>query len=170
MYAIWFVFEKDDREYVSNIIKELNAQYKSQIFVPHITAYGLVDADLDVLDKIVLNSIKGEKPFTVEKKSISYSDDFWKTVFVEIHPNKELVRIHDRLTKSLASFGKYEFEPHVSLIYKKMNPEQKKNLIASLDVKNRFKINGICIMQFSEDISKWMIVRQYNLDSKLSLF
>lgn len=74
------------------------------------------------------------------------------------------MRINDRLTKSLGSFGKYEFKPHAGLIYKKMNPDQKKKLAESLNVKNRFKINGICIQQFSEDISKWTIVRQYNLD------
>jgi len=164
MFAVWFIFENDDQKHLSQIIKKLSMQYDAPVFLPHITAYGLVDTRLDTLDKIVSNSIKGEKPFTVEKKSISYSDDFWKAIFVEIHPNKELVRINDRLTKSLGSFGKYEIKPHASLIYKEMNPDQKKKLAESLDVKNRFKINGICIQQFSEDISKWMIVRQYNLD------
>ena len=70
MYAIWFVFEKNDTEYFSNIIKELSVKYNSQAFAPHITAYGLVDVDLDVLDKIVTNSIQGEKQFVIQKNNI----------------------------------------------------------------------------------------------------
>ena len=50
-----FVFKKDDREYVSNIIKKVSIQYKSQVFVPHITAYGLVDVDLHVLNENFLS-------------------------------------------------------------------------------------------------------------------
>jgi len=164
MFAIWFVFKKEDSMYLSQIIKELSRQYNSSIFVPHITVYGLVDADLDVLNKIVLDSIKGEKSIIVETNSISYSDDFWKTLFIEICTNDHLKNINKRLSESLISFSKYEFKPHVSLIYKEMNRDEKKKLANSLHIKKSFEIIGICIQQFSEDIKKWGIVREYVLD------
>jgi len=135
MYAVWFVFEKNDTEYFSNIIKELSIKYNSQTFSPHITAYGLIDVDLDVLDKIVTNSIQGEKQFVVEKSTISYSDIFWKTLFVEFSPHKQLDRINKKLTESLESISKYEFIPHVSLIYKKMNQDEQEKLVNSISIK-----------------------------------
>jgi len=164
MFAVWFVFEKEETEYFSDIIQELSIQYNSQVFAPHITAYGLVDTDLEVLDKIVTNSIKGEKQFVVEKNNISYSDDFWKTLFVEFYPNEQLERINKRLTESLGSFSKYEFKPHASLIYKKMNQDEQKKLADSIIIKEHFKITGMWIQQFNEDIEKWKIVRKYDLD------
>ena len=164
MFAVWFVFEKEDIKYLSQTIKELSTQYNSSVFVPHITAYGLVDANLEIIDKIVSDSIKGEKSFIVEKNSISYSDDFWKTLFIEIYPNDQLEKINKRLTESLNSFSKYEFKPHVSLIYKKMNLDEKEKLANTLHIKKSFKITGICIQQFYEDIEKWQIVREYILD------
>ena len=164
MYAIWLVFEKNDTYYFSNIIKELSTQYNSQVFEPHITVYGLVDVDLDELDKIVADSIQGEKQFVVEKNKVSYSDDFWKTLFVEFKPNIQLERISKKLTKSLESFSKYEFKPHVSLIYKKMNQDEQKKLSSSINIKEHFKITGMVIQQFNEDIEKWKIVRKYDLD------
>ena len=164
MFAIWFVFEKEDSKYLLQKIKELSIQYNCSVFVPHITAYGLIDADLNVVDKIVSDSIKGEKSIIVEKNSISYSNNFWKALFIEICPNDQLKRINKRLTESLISFSKYEFKPHVSLIYKEMNLDEKEKLVNTLHIKNSFKITGVCIQQFSEDIEKWKIVREYVLN------
>ena len=163
MYAIWFVFEKNDAEYFSNIINDLSRKYNSQPFKPHITAYGLVDIDLDKLDKIVANSTQEEKKFVLEKSNVSYSDIFWKTLFVEFKPNAQIKRINKKLTDSLESFSKYEFISHTSLIYKKMNPEEQKKLASSIDVKKYFKVNGMAIQQFHEDLEKWKIVRNYEL-------
>ncbi len=163
MYAIWFVFEKNDAEYFASIINELSTKLNSQPFKPHITAYGLVDIDLDELDKIVANSVQGEKQFVIEKSNVSYSDVFWKTLFVEFQPNKQLERINKKLTESLESFSKYEFIPHVSLIYKKMNQDEQEKLANSINIKEHFKVTGLCIQQFNEDIEKWKIVRKYEL-------
>ena len=161
MYAIWFVFEKNDAEYLSNIINELSSKYDSQPFKPHITAYGLVDIELDKLDKIVANSIQDEKQFVLEKSNVSYSDVFWKTLFVEFQPNEQINRINKKLTDSLESFSKYEFIPHASLIYKKMDFEEQKKLARSVDIKKHFKVNGMAIQQFHKDLEKWKIVRNY---------
>ena len=161
MYAIWFVFEKKDTKYFSDIIKELSKQYNSQPFAPHITAYGLVDVDIDELDKIVSDSIQGEKQVTIEKNNVSYSDVFWKTLFVEFQPNEQLERINKKLTESLESFSKYEFIPHVSLIYKKMDQEEQEKLANFINIKEHFKVTGMWIQKFNEDIEKWKIVRKY---------
>ncbi|KAF6247660.1 hydrolase [Nitrosopumilus sp. b3] len=161
MCAIWFVFEKKDTDYFANIINDLSSKYNAHPFKPHITAYGLVNIDLDELDNIVRNSIQGEKQFIIEKSSVSYSDVFWKTLFVEFHPNKPLTRINKKLTESLDSISKYEFIPHVSLIYKKMNPDEQEKLAFSISIKNNFKVTGMWIQKFHEDIDKWRIVKKY---------
>ena len=164
MYAIWFTFDEKDEQYLTEKIRELSIEYDSQPFSPHITAYGLVDTQLEELDKFVLAVIKDEKKFNVEKTKISCSDDFWKTVFVEFTKNNYLQRINSKLTESLESFSKYEFKPHASLIYKKMGKEAKTKLTESVKIKDNFTISGMCIQEFSEDISKWKIVRKYQFE------
>ena len=163
MYAIWFVLEKNDTEYFTNIINELSTKYNAQPFKPHITAYGLVDVDLEELDKIVVKSIQGEKQFVIKKSNISYSDVFWKTLFVEFQPNEQLERINKKLTKSLQSFSKYDFIPHVSLIYKKMKESEQKKMADTIEIKEKFKVNAMWIQKFHKDIDKWEIVRKYEL-------
>jgi len=95
---------------------------------------------------------------------VLFSDNFWKTLFVEFYPNKQFERINKKLTESLGSYRKYEFKPHVSLIYKKMSKDEQKKLADGIVIKENFKITGMWIQQFSDDIEKWEIVSKYDLD------
>ena len=164
MFAVWYLFDNNDADYLFKIIKDLAKKYHASTFIPHITAYGLLDIDLKTLDEMILRSIQGVKSFTVEKNIINFSDDFWKTLFVEIIPNKHLVKINNTLAKKLTQFSKYEFQPHVSLLYKDMKQSQKQSLVDNLDIKTNFRISELCIQQFSENIEEWKLVRKYPFD------
>ena len=164
MYAVLFLFEKNDKEYLSQIISKLSNQYESPIFTPHVTAYGLVDTSLEVLDKIILESINGTKSFNIKKNTISFSDDFWKALFIDFNSNDNMLKINKHLTKHLSRFSKYEFKPHASLIYKEISQEKKQRLANNLEIKNSFKITGIGIQVFSERIEEWKITREHKLD------
>jgi len=161
MFAVWALFDNYDQDYLYQKIQELSRLYESPIFIPHITAYGLVDTSLETIDKIVLDSIKGVLPFNIEKNVINFSDNFWKTLFIEIKPNDYLENINKKLTERLSQFSKYEFLPHVSLIYKEMSQDNKQKLANELDIKNNFRISRMGILQFSEKIENWKIVREY---------
>ena len=163
MYAVLLLFEKNDKEYLSQIISKLSNQYGSQFFTPHVTVYGLVDTSLEVLDEIILDSINGIKSFNIEKNTISFSKDFWKTLFIEFNSNASMVKINKNLTKHLSEFAKYELKPHASFIYKEMNLEEKQRLSDTHEIKNSFKITGIGIQVFSERIEEWKVVREHKL-------
>jgi 2'-5' RNA ligase len=162
MFAIWFLFDKNDEEYIHHIILNLSKKYKSTVFLPHLTVYGLIEIPLEVIDRIVFKIIKDVKPFSIEKIGINYSDDLWKSLFIEIKQNQYLNKINKKLTNELFKFSKYEFLPHVSLIYKKMSEKEKEQLANDLNIKNSFLISKIGILHFSEKILDWKIVREYN--------
>jgi len=163
MYAVLFLFEKNDEKYLSEIISKLSNQYGTPIFTPHVTVYGLVDASLEVLDKIVLESIQGTKSFNIKKNTILFSEDLGKTLFIDFHSNASMIKVNKYLTKHLIRFEKYEFKPHASLIYKKMSQEEKQKLANTLEIKNSFKITGIVIQEFPERVEDWKVVRKYQL-------
>ncbi len=164
MFAVWYLFDKDDEDYLFEIINDLAKKYDAPSFIPHITAYGLLNIDLKTLDDKILETIQKIKSFSVETNTINFSDDFWKTLFVEILPNKHLVKINNNLTKNLSQFSKYEFLPHISLLYKNMEKNQKQFLAESLVMKKNFKIIGMGIQQFSENIKEWKLVRRYSFN------
>ena len=163
MFAVWFLFGKEDTRYLEHIIKDLAAQYNSPFFMPHITVYGLVDSNLETLDNLILESINGVKPFLVEKNSISYSDDFWKTLFIEIKQNLHLNSINEKLKNGLSKFSNYEFSPHISVIYKKMTDDEQKFIAQNINVKNDFLVSKIVIHEFSNNVEDWKIVKEHDL-------
>jgi len=164
MFVIWFLFDESDQEHIFQIIKELSNQYDCPAFIPHITALGLINTEFEEIDKIILNSIKGIKSFFIEKNKLSFSDEFWKTLFIDISPNKNLTEINQKLKKNLLSVQKYDFLPHISLMYKNISKNEKQKLVTSLITKNSFKISRLGILEFSQNIEEWKIIKKYSLN------
>lgn len=164
MYALWYLFDKDDTEYLFKIIKDLAKKYDAPIFIPHITAYGLLDIELNTLDEKILGIIQDLSPFFIEKNKLDFSDNLWKTLFVDILPNTHLEKINKHLTLQFSDLFQYEFLPHISLIYKNMGSTVKHLLAENLEIKKNFRIIGLGIQQFSENIEEWEVVREYKFN------
>lgn len=163
MFAIWLTFEKEDEEYLEKIINELSKKYNSILFKPHITIWGLTDIELNKIIK-TCNSIAIEiQSFNVEFSNISYSKKFWKTVFVNLKTNKNMIKIYNNLENEFLKKINYVFEPHISLIYSNMKKENKKDILNNLKIKNQFKISSISILKYSDKIENWEIVKKINL-------
>lgn len=163
MYAIWLTFSKNDREYLKKIIDEISEKYHAPKFEPHITVYGLVDSELSLIDNIAKEVIRDHGSFFVDKSEILQSEDLWKTVYIELKMNNQLEEIHKNIKKHFERISKYEFNPHISLIYKVLPLEEKIKIIKELDIKNEFIISKLVVQKFFSDVEKWKIVKEYNL-------
>lgn len=161
-YATWLTFSDDDEKYLSKVINSLASQHSAPEFIPHITVYGLIQTRLDELEKVI-KKISQMPSFLVKKESILFSDNFWKTVYVQLQRDDSLDKIHLSLKESFKKYGDYEFNPHASLIYKKTSNSEKEEIIKKLSIKEEFHVTGIAIQEFNEEISKWKIQRHYRL-------
>lgn len=163
MHAIWLTFSKSDREYLKKIIDKISEKYHAPKCKPHITIYGLVDSEMRLIDSIVKEATQNCNSFLVKKSEILQSDELWKTVYIELKMNSQIDWIHKNLKKHFEKISKYEFNPHISLIYKILPMEEKIKIINELDIKDEFIINNLVIQKFFPDIEKWKIVKEYNL-------
>jgi 2'-5' RNA ligase len=163
MHAIWLCFSKNDREYLKNIINRLSEKYQTPKFEPHITVYGLMDSEINLIDKVVEEIAINAKSSIVTKSEILQSEDLWKTVYVELKINNQLESIHRNLKNNFERISKYEFKPHISLIYKFLPRKEKLKIIEGLDIKNSFIVDKIAIQKFFTNIEKWKIVKEYEL-------
>ncbi len=163
MYAIWLTFSKSDREYLKDIINEISEKYQAPKFEPHITIYGLIDLDINQIDKITEKITLNQNSFLVKKSDILQSEELWKTVFIEVKINQQMQSIHKNLKKYFEIILKYKFNPHISLIYKILPLEERMKIINGLEIKNEFQISDLAIQKFFPDIEKWKIVKEYNL-------
>jgi 2'-5' RNA ligase len=163
MHAIWLTFSKNDREYLKKIIDEISEKYHAPKFEPHITVYGLVDSELRLIDSIAKEITLDCNSFFVKKSEILQSEELWKTVYIELKMNNQLEEIHKNLKKHFERISKYEFNPHISLIYKILPIEEKIKIINELDIKSEFIINSLVVQKFFPDVEKWKIVKEYKI-------
>ena len=163
MHAIWLTFSKSDRDYLKKISDTISEKYQAPKFEPHITIYGLVDSEISLIDSIAKEVILNCNSFLVKKSEILQSEELWKTVYIELKMNAQLELIHKNLKKHFEKILKYEFNPHISLIYKILPIQEKIKIINELDIKKEFMINKLVVQKFFSDIEKWKIVKEYNL-------
>ena len=163
MFVTWLTFQKDDEDFLQDIINELSKKYNSVSFEPHITACGLSNIELDKISKICENISARFEPFNVEFLNISYSDDLWKTLFVNLKTSMIMNEIYDNLRNEFQKIEKYVFEPHISLIYKNMSTSDKKEISKNLKLKKQFRIDSISILHYSDKIENWEIVEKFIL-------
>lgn len=161
MFAIWLLPTKNDTKYLSSIITNLSRKFNSPTFLPHITIYGLVDAPLSIIEDAITTAISNLSSFTVKKSEINYSDNIWKTIFINIVPNQELKSINEKLAQKLDQYTNYEFLPHISLMYKKIARSEKVKVIDNLHIKNEFLMDRIAIQQYSDNVHEWKNVRYF---------
>lgn len=156
MYSVWAEPVEKDAKYLSQIIDGLGKKYDSPIFCPHITLYGKI-RDKSVA-KFSINNCRMIKKFAVKTTSLAFSDDLWKTVFVNTEKSQNLLRVHDAIKKTVPPHPKYEFNPHISLIYKKLEIHEKQAIVDSLKVKQRLTFDKITVIASSNDVKKWKVI------------
>ena len=163
MFAIWLTFQKNDEDFLQQIINDLSKKYNSISFKPHITGYGLITMELDKISIICKNISSRFQPFSVEFLNILYSNDLWKTLFVNLKTSIIINEIHNNLKNEFQKIETDVLDPHISLIYKNMPSNYKKEIIKNLKLKKQFKINSISILNYSNKIENWKIVEKFIL-------
>ena len=163
MYAIWLTFSQNDKKYLRKIITNIAKKYHAPEFEPHITIYGLIDIEINLIKKILKKIAKNNKSFITRKTKILQSNNLWKTIYIELENQKEFTKIYQNLKECFEQIEKYEFSPHISLVYKILSTTEKTEIINQLDIKKEFTIEQIVILKFFPEVEKWEIVEKYDL-------
>lgn len=152
-YSIWLMPSDSDKVYLSSMIQSLFDAYDAPPFEPHCTIYSSVD-DLESA-KTIIDQLNF-KPFEAKVNGLSQSDYIWKTIIFELETNPHLLLLHYLFDQAM--LDPYTFEPHVSLIYKKMGEGERERIIQSLSIMSKINFDRIAIVNTSEPVSEWTSV------------
>lgn len=128
-YSIWLLFEKNIEDYFQSIIIQLSSQFNSPEFHPHITLIaGLEGDEIELMKKF--EHFSQLKSFNVVTRKVSCSDEFYRSLFIEVEKSFELKNIFEFATKVFNIKIDFEnFNPHISLLYSFEKSEVKLKVI-----------------------------------------
>lgn len=158
MISIWLCPDYNNELYLQNVINCLSDIHNSPRFSPHCTLVSGIKSNKHELENIIDNSIDNIGPIIVKSKRISYKNFLWKTVFIELVVSKDLKSLQNSIYNEIKSNIDYKFDPHISLIYKLMHNNIKKEIINSLHLKNSFKMDKIVAVKTGQNILDWKII------------
>ncbi len=158
MISIWLCPDYNNELYLQNVINCLSDIHNSPRFSPHCTLVSGIKSNKHELENIIDNSIDNIGPIIVKSKKISYTNILWKTVFIELVVSKDLKSLQNSIYNEIKSNIDYKFDPHISLIYKLMPNDIKKEIINSLNLKNSFKMDKIVAVKTVQNILDLKII------------
>lgn len=152
-YSIWLEPALDDKRYLFRTISRLAKSHNAPVFSPHITLYSSI-TDLSLARK-ALCDCKALQSIRTGHCGLGSSDYLWKTLYVKIRPDRDLLLLHQTLKDRLHTNARYIFKPHISLIYKKLQDGVKKRIISEMSLKSVFEFDKIAVIRSSKTVQNW---------------
>ena len=161
-YSIWLLPTTRDAKHLGGMISKLAIQHGAPKFSAHITLYSGIQSLAQA--KSAVNMTKS-RPIRVQNLGIGQSEYLWKTMFLRIKKEKQLNRIYLNLQKNLDA--NYKFQPHISIIYKKLDHATKRKIKSSLKIKKSYTFDKIIIIRSSKHVHKWEKLYSLRLDATM---
>jgi 2'-5' RNA ligase len=167
--AYWLCPAEPDRMHFVELINDLAKKFGGPTFEPHVTLY-VTDAAKENPDAVLAQVAKGWSSTCLSIHGLDYSDNFTKTFFVQFKPDADVTRLSSDLRRASAVQNDYELNPHLSLVYKAMAHETKRDLAHSIRlpfIEVRFDTVKAVIspakIESRADVEAWRVVATQQL-------
>jgi 2'-5' RNA ligase len=168
--SFWLIPAAEDRTYFQEIIDSLAQEYDAPTFAPHVTIYsGEYEPD-ESLESFIEQATQGIKSFSLKVNQLLYTEEFTKTLFVQFQQNSTLRQISESLRSFSKTPSNFTLNPHLSLIYKHLSQDIKKELTTKIDLpKSEILFNEVRVISISskvetrEDVENWGLICTKNL-------
>ena len=165
----WLCPAEPARSGFAELIENLAAQFNAPVFEPHVTLY-VTRAENEEPAEVLAKVLPGRQPYRLSALGLVCSDKFTQTLFVRFASDAELTRLSQDLRGASASQSDYELNPHLSLLYKTMDSETKRQLAQSITlpfVDATFEIVKAVLspaqIASREDVESWRVVAEGKL-------
>lgn len=162
--ACWLIPAEPAHSYFRSLIGDLAICLDAPEFEPHVTFY-VTKAAGENPAAVFQKELSNLKPLRLFVAGLEQSEKFTKTLYVQFNPDPALQRLSDQLRAASISQIEYELNPHLSLIYKTMTSETKRQIMNSLDLAfTEVEFDSVkavicpARIESREDVESWRIV------------
>jgi 2'-5' RNA ligase len=170
--SFWLIPSAEDKAFFQKIIDTLAQEYDAPSFTPHVTIYSGEYAVDESPFELIENATQKVQSFSLKVDKLLYTEEFTKTLFVQFHQNTILNKISETIRYSSQKQSNFALNPHLSLIYKHLSEEIKKNVITSIRLpKSEVFFDEVQAIATSEevqnrdDVESWTVICTRKLQS-----
>jgi 2'-5' RNA ligase len=146
------------RERLAGVITRLAAEHGGPVFAPHVTMNGSVDAEPDAAARVLEQLVAGVPPFEVTLPGFGYEPEFFRTLYLRAEPSAQLTALHEAGQRAWSLTGA-PYRPHLSLLYARDLPEERKPAIAGglgLALPVTIRVDAAEIWgDFRDEVTRW---------------
>jgi len=164
--AYWSMPADAAREFFDGIIRELAIRFDAPLFEPHLTLFVAPEGSR------APREVLGEVPspdLVLAAREIGWSEKFTETLFVRFERNQTLLDLIELIRKSSGGSERYQIDPHLSLIYKRLPAKTKRALAEEIQLPfSEVCFKGIRAMhcksptKTAEDVREWKLLAAQN--------
>lgn len=157
--AYWLLPERAARKVFSRRIREFARQFSAPLFQPHVTIFIAPEnsrAPIEVLREV------GSVDIELAIRSIRFSEQFTKTLFVQFEQNGALQRLSDAIWRASGVRDRYLIDPHLSLLYSKLPATTNQRLADSVQLPfGEVRFTSICVMRCARPTTRAIEVEHW---------
>jgi hypothetical protein len=159
--AYWLLPAEPARSFLADIIGELAARFAAPIFTPHLTLF--IASENSCFPAKVLKKL-GSVAINLPIFNVSFSERFTKTLFVRFEKTHSLQRLSSTITELSGDPRRDLTDPHLSLLYKHLPDETKRELANSIQFPfHQVTFDSICAMRCASPTRSPADVRAWKL-------
>ena len=130
--AFWLMPAADAKAVFVSLVNDLAERLDAPVFEPHVTLQG---AEIDECNAIELLERLAETggPLQLHVHRVAFSEKYTKTLYVQFRPSAEASELSNAIARATGDNG-YEFDPHLSLLYKTMSKGAKEELAREIEI------------------------------------
>ena len=131
MIAYWLIPSAPRRNFFATLIAELAQRFDAPIFEPHLSIFAEPASDAHA--RRVIREVTADfGQIRMSVVGVRFSEEFFKTVFVQFSASAAVAQLSAAIQSRSVDAGGFHLDPHLSLIYKSMLPDDKNKLAGSL--------------------------------------
>jgi 2'-5' RNA ligase len=131
--AHWLIPAEPAHRFFQDLINDLARRYDAPVFEPHVTIYVGANST-DAVNTTLSKAARDCKRIMLQALEVSHSDEFIKTLFVEFGLNTKLRQLNQVIRSAARDSSDYDLKPHLSLLYKRMSVQTRRQLARSIEV------------------------------------
>lgn len=167
--AYWLRPAEPARTALATMIQDLAARFDAPVFEPHVTLY-ITSAKNENPAAVLEQVSKRRGAHRLSIRGLDHSDKFTKTLFIQFEPDAGLEQLSGDLRRASSVRDGYELNPHLSLIYKKLDEKTKSDLAPEIVLPfTEIPFDSIeavispARVESKEDVERWRVVAEQKL-------